>query len=176
VKRWVLALLVALYAALSAVLILSKRDETARVAPELTFTPTLNTYFTAHGLRVELHAPIGKRFPAGITATLTLETPAGPIRTTLITTASITVSLELPYHRAGLTPLTVQIGKLTFRDTVRRDASRAISPLELNIGARAVRVGLNRAPAVVLHPVDANDNVSAEPVLIRASRPDGSSF
>ncbi len=170
-----LMLLVVCIALLTALVVTLTR-RSAYPAPIMGFTPTMETQLTASGLRVILRPPTDQRFAAGLGATLTLETPAGPISVHRVTTQTQVLLLELPYRRAGITPLTVRIGAITLRAAVERQAERIVSPLELNIGARAVRVGDGRAPAAVLHPLDANGNVSSQRVLIRAERPDGSSF
>jgi hypothetical protein len=154
------------------------RSQANPTEPELAFQPRLETFALPEGVRFTLRAPNARRFPAGVRVTLTLETPAGPVQVRRVTSASNTLTLEVPYRRAGVAPFSVQVGSNTALITgeVRRTARAAISPLELNVGARAVRVGDARAPAVVLHPLDAQGNVSDEAMLVQAQRPDGSRF
>jgi hypothetical protein len=146
--------------------------------PKLNFTPRLETRVLPEGVRFTLRAPNARTFPAGLQVALTLETPAGPIQVQRVTNGTNTVTLEVPYRRAGVAPFSVRLGTngSSLTGEVRRAALEAVSPVELNVGARAVRVGDAKAPAVVLHPLDAQGNVSDEPMLVQARRPDGSRF
>ena len=66
----------------------------------------------------------------------------------------------------------VKVDQWTFDGTVTRKPGLPITPLDLKVGARAARVVGNRPPALVLHPLDVEQNVSDQPILVRAERPD----
>ena len=114
----------------------------------------------------------GPQLPGGLPVTVTLFTPAGTVRVQGHTERG-RAELSVPYARAGLTPYRVQVGRQVVTGELRRDPGPPVTPLQLKIGARAIRVTWIRPPALVLHPVDAQGNVSALPVTVRSTRPDG---
>ncbi len=106
-----------------------------------------------------------------------------PWRVSLFTPAGLVVNegltkptsrLVLAYRRAGLTPYLVSAGQYRFQGTLNRQPGSPITPLQLEVGARAARVDTQRPPALVIHPLDAQGNVSLAPVTLRLERPDDS--
>jgi hypothetical protein len=144
--------------------------------PKLDFKPSLETAFSSRGVQFTLSATSGKRFPKGLRITINLETPAGIVTTSGITGENAAFQLEVPYVRAGFLPFTIYIGDAVLHGMVNRKPGAAVNPLQLNVGARAVRISDPRTPALVLHPLDAQGNVSDDPILVRAARPDGTGF
>jgi hypothetical protein len=107
-----------------------------------------------------------------------LYTPAGPLIARGLTDSSRKNTLSIRHVRAGLLAYRVIIGddQWQFNGSVTRQPGLPITPLDLKVGARAARVVGNRPPALVLHPLDAQQNVSDEPILVRAERPDRIAF
>jgi hypothetical protein len=114
-----------------------------------------------------------KPFPPGLKWRVVLFTPAGPVEAHGITTDSNRATLEVPQVRAGLIAYRVEIAGHRLNGRLERLAGPPVTPLRLKVGARSVRVVGNRRPALVLHPLDRDGNVSAEPVTVRVRRPDG---
>lgn len=102
---------------------------------------------------------------------VTLSTPAGPLVETLKLEGS--ADLKIPYVRAGLLPYLIEAGGKRFKGQTSRAAGNPITPLSLNVGARAARVVGDRPPAVVVHPLDRDLNVADVPVQIQTEKPDG---
>jgi hypothetical protein len=109
--------------------------------------------------------------------------PNVPWRVSLFTPAGLVVAegltkpnarLVLAYRRAGLTPYLVSAGQFSFKGELNRQPGSPITPLQLEVGARAARVDTRRPPAIVIHPLDAQGNVSLAPVTLRLERPDQS--
>jgi hypothetical protein len=101
---------------------------------------------------------------------VTLFTPSGPVVASALTKPNS--NLVLKYRRAGLTPYLVSGGQFSFKGELTRQPGLPITPLQLEIGARAARVDTRRPPAIVIHPLDAQGNVSLLPVTLQIERPD----
>ena len=114
----------------------------------------------------------GEALPPNLNVRLTLATPAGPLVAEAVTTGEVT-RLTLPYVRAGLTPYQLSVGDVVLEGAFSKAPGPPVTPLTLNIGARAAQVTLNHDPALVLHPLDAQENVSDMPVLTYALYPGG---
>lgn len=110
--------------------------------------------------------------PSGLPVRLTLATPAGPVVTETLTTDEA-LRLELPYVRAGRTPYRLSVGEHVLEGVFDKAPGPPVTPLTLAIGARAARVTGDHDPALVIHPLDAQQNVSALPVVVTALYPDG---
>lgn len=147
--------------------------------PSLEERPNLNVYVEAARLQFILQAR-AKPVRPGVPWMAILYTPAGPIAARGVTGNGAS-SLWIKHVRAGLLPYRVLIGDSAtlmyrFEGTVWRKPGLPITPLDLKVGARAARVVGNRPPALVLHPLDTRQNVSDQPVLVRARRPDRRNF
>lgn len=114
----------------------------------------------------------GADLPGGVPVTVTLFGPAGETVTRAATQPG-QVTLNIPYARAGLTPYLVQVGPHRFDGRVTLRPGQPVTPLTLKVGARGVRVNRPRPPALVLHPLDAQGNVTDLPVRVLIERPDG---
>lgn len=102
---------------------------------------------------------------------VTLSTPAGPLVKTFQLEGA--ADLKIPYVRAGLLPYLIEAGGKRFKGQTSRTAGNPITPLSLNVGARAARVVGDRPPAVVVHPLDRDLNVADVPVQIQTEKPNG---
>jgi hypothetical protein len=143
----------------------------SRSAPDLERAPTVEVSVLPDRLRFRLRDPSGDALPVGLTWRVWLSTPAGALRAV----GRANAPLEVSYRRAGQIPYRVQVGRYTIDARLHRQPGPPVSPLEANVGARAVRVGAGREPAVVVHPLDASGNVADEAVRFRIDRPDGTS-
>ena len=114
----------------------------------------------------------GADLPAGAPVTVTLFGPAGETTTRAPARAG-QFTLTVPYFRAGLTPYLAQVGPHRFEGRVTLQPGQPVTPLTLKVGARGVRVNRPRPPALVLHPLDAQGNVTDLPVRVLIERPDG---
>lgn len=132
--------------------------------------PTLSTSISARDVTVTLS---GAGIRRGDRATLTLFTPAGAVHVNGRATQGGQLALNAPYTRAGLTPFSVQIGGQRLGGELRLRPGAPVTPLTLKVGARGVRVTQGRPPALVLHPLDDQGNVTDLPVDILIRRPDG---
>lgn len=112
----------------------------------------------------------GQQLPPNLAWRVWLSTNAGAVVGRATTTGQ---RLLVPWTRAGLIHYQVDVGSHQIHGQIRRLPSKAITPLKLNIGARAVRVNANRVPALVLHPIDQQGNVSNDPIQVQINRPDG---
>ncbi|GGR57984.1 hypothetical protein GCM10008959_19620 [Deinococcus seoulensis] len=137
-------------------------------APDGTGSP-LRADTPALGLAVTVS---GADLPGGVPVTVTLFGPAGETVTRAATRPG-QVTLTVPYARAGLTPYLVQVGPHRFEGRVTLRPGQPVTPLTLKVGARGVRVNRPRPPALVLHPLDAQGNVTDLPVRVLIERPDG---
>ena len=147
--------------------------------PSLEERPNLSVRVEAARLQFVLQAR-AKPLRSGVPWMAILYTPAGPIAARGVTRDGVS-TLWIKHVRAGLLPYRVLIGNAAtpeyrFEGTVWRKPGLPITPLDLKVGARAARVVGNRPPALVLHPLDARQNVSDQPVLVRAKRPDRGNF
>ncbi len=111
--------------------------------------------------------------PRGAPVTVTLLTPAGALRRAARAGPGGNARVPVPYARAGLTPYVVTAGAARVEGQLRLTPGAPRTPLTLKVGARAVRVTQPRPPALVLHPLDADGNVTARPVELLIRRPDG---
>jgi hypothetical protein len=114
----------------------------------------------------------GEALPKGLPVRLSLSTSAGPYVTTTETHGD-SLRLELPYVRAGLTPYLLTIGEKQLEGRFYKHPGLPVTPLVLKVGARAVRVTGDHDPALVIHPLDAQKNVSPSPVAVKAIYPEG---
>lgn len=114
--------------------------------------------------------PQGLRFRLKAPFQVTLYTPAGPI------TQSGTGEVFIPYHRAGVLDYRLEAGNQTLEGHLERRPTDPITPLNPKVGARATRVDDSKLPAVVIHPLDPQANVSSDPVEVAAFYPDNSSW
>jgi len=162
-RRWppVLALLLS---ALLAALLGGCRAAPDRAAPQLAARADVT------GVTVTLSGAGVRR---GDRATLTLFTPAGAVRLPGRAAQGGQLVLTAPYVRAGLIPFEVQYAGHRLRGELRRAPGAPVTPLTLKVGARGVRVSQVRPPALVLHPLDAQGNVTDLPVDTVIRRPDG---
>ncbi len=147
--------------------------------PSLEERPNLSVRVEAARVQFVLQAR-AKPVRPGVPWMAILYTPAGPIAARGVTRNGAS-TLSIKHVRAGLLPYRVLIGgaatpEYRFEGTVSRKPGLPITPLDLKVGARAARVIGNRPPALVLHPLDRLQNVSDQPVLVRAKRPDRGNF
>ena len=146
-------------------------------APSLVSQPKLEVLADRKEVQFKLHDAREQGLIAGVPWKAILYTPAGPLIARGLTDSS-TSTLSIRHVRAGLLAYRVIIGddQWRFNGSVTRQPGLPITPLDLKVGARAARVVGNRPPALVLHPLDAQQNVSDEPILVRAERPDRIAF
>ncbi|WP_155300036.1 hypothetical protein [Deinococcus kurensis] len=135
--------------------------------------PTLTAQPDAGGVTFVLSGPGVRR---GEQARVTLLTPAGALRYAGRADRGGQLRVRAAYLRAGLTPYVVEYAGRRRAGQFRRLPGPPVTPLTLKVGARAVRVTAPRPPALVLHPLDAQGNVSALPVDVLIRRPDGTSL
>lgn len=140
---------------------------------QLEFRPETKVAITQAGIVLQIVAPNQQPFPGGLTAKVWLETPAGILAATSITTQEDKQSYFFPYKRAGLVIYQVQIGQYRSFGRLKRQSLLPVNPLKLNVGARAVRLDTSRPPALVMHPTDALGNVSDAPILVTTRTPNG---
>ena len=147
-------------------------------APVLAVQPKLKVLADRKQVQFKLRDPRGQDLIAGVPWRAILYTPAGPLIARGLTNSSLTSTLSIRHVRAGLLAYRVIVGddRWRFNGSVTRQPGLPITPLDLKVGARAARVVGNRPPALVLHPLDAQQNVSDEPILVRAERPDRIAF
>lgn len=114
--------------------------------------------------------PGGLRFKLKGPFKVTLYTPAGPF------TQSGSNEIFMPYHRAGLLDYRLEAGERVLEGSLQRPPTDPITPLTPKVGARATRVDGSTQPAVVIHPLDPQANVSSDPVAVSAYYPDNSTW
>jgi hypothetical protein len=139
----------------------------------LGFEPRIETQILPNGLWLRLVAPKGQQFAHGLPMRLWLETPAGLQVQDTTTKAGSTQAVFFPYRRAGVGLYSVKLAEFQAQGQFTRNSLAAVNPLELHVGARAVRLDTRRPPALVLHPVDINGNVSQEPITVTTQNPGG---
>lgn len=138
--------------------------------------PILECQVLTRKVRFVLRDPKAKKLLANVPWRVSLSTIAGLIVARGTTSSSLSSSLEIPYQRAGLTAYRVTVGQYQFDRRFIKKPGAPITPLELKVGARAVRVVGSRDPALVMHPLDAQENVSDFKVAVIAKRPDGQTW
>lgn len=141
-----------------------------KTVPVFSRQPKLEITQQADTLEFSLTDPKGLKL--NVPWRVSLFTPAGLVIAEGLTKASS--KLVLAYRRAGLTPYMVSAGQFHFRGELNRQPGLPVTPLQLEVGARAARVDTQRPPALVIHPLDAQGNVSLAPVSLRLERPDNS--
>jgi hypothetical protein len=153
-------------------------DVITTATPSLVSQPKLEVMADRKQVRFSLRDARGQDLIAGVPWKAILYTPAGPLIARGLTDSGRTSTISIPHVRAGLLAYRVIIGddQWRFNGSVTRHPGLPITPLDLKVGARAARVVGNRPPALVLHPLDAQQNVSDEPILVRAERPDRLTF
>lgn len=114
----------------------------------------------------------GSPLPAELRVRATFMTPAGPLVRETVTNGFQT-HVSMPFVRAGTVPYRLEVGSSVQEGAFVRAAGEPVTPLQLNIGARAARVTGGHDPALVVHPLDAQHNVTDLPVLFQAFYPDG---
>jgi hypothetical protein len=149
------------------------RVVTFQPAPFLGFAPRIETQILPNGLWLRLIAPKGQQFSQGLPMRFWLETPAGLYVQNTTTKAGSTQAVFFPYRRAGEGLYSVKLAEFQAQGQFFRNSLAAVNPLQLHVGARAVRLDTRRPPALVLHPVDINGNVSQEPITVTTQNPDG---
>jgi hypothetical protein len=147
-------------------------------APSLAAQPKLEVMADRKQVQFSLREARGQELIAGVPWKAILYTPAGPLIARGLTDSDRTNMLSIRHVRAGVLAYRVIVGddEWRFNGSVTRHPGLPITPLDLKVGARAARVVGNRPPALVLHPLDAQQNVSNEPILVRAERPDRIAF
>ncbi|ULH17750.1 hypothetical protein MF271_20295 (plasmid) [Deinococcus sp. KNUC1210] len=150
------------------------RHAPTAVLPEFG-APTLKVTPDATGVTFRFSAAAGSPLPAGVPLRIVLSTPAGPLLRQSLSGAG-QASVRIPYVRAGLTVYDALVGPHSYHGQWRRVPGAARTPLQPKVGARAVRVVSDPPPALVLHPQDAQQNVSDQPVTVRTRQPDGSEW
>lgn len=171
VARRISAVILVAVLSLVLVFLLLSRIDTA----VLMVTPDLTVEVTQEDVIFTLYAPQGEILAAGLPVRISLASPAGPIIATAETQAKET-KIRIPYVRAGVTPYELNIANQRLTGTLERQAGIPVGPLELKVGARMSRVTPDRKPALVIHPVDAQDNVTSLPVAVQADFPDGATW
>ena len=153
-------------------------DVTTSNAPGLITQPKLEVLADRQQVQFRLRDPRGQALTAGVPWKAILYTPAGPLIARGLTDSGRTSTLSIRHVRAGLLAYRVIVGndRWRFNGSITRRPGLPITPLDLKVGARAARVVGNRPPALVLHPLDAQQNVSDEPIQVRAERPDFTAF
>lgn len=144
-------------------------------AATVTGTPRVAVTTTAAAVVVEAVGNDGRALPAGTPVRLTLATPAGPTVTWAETDGG-PLRLEVPFSRAGRIPYRLSVGDVAVEGVLERRPGPPITPVDLHLGARAARITGDRDPALVLFPLDAQDNVSDLPVAIEARYPRGETW
>jgi hypothetical protein len=146
--------------------------------PRLAAQPKLEVMADRRQVQFSLRDARGQDLIAGVPWRAILYTPAGPLIARGLTDSGRTSTVSIRHVRAGLLAYRVIVGdgQWRFDGSVTRHPGLPITPLDLKVGARAARVVGNRPPALVLHPLDAQQNVSDEPILVRAERPDRITF
>lgn len=114
----------------------------------------------------------GAALPAGLPLRLVLSTPAGPVVWAGQSDGG-RLPINLPYVRAGQTPYTFTAGSQTLSGTFSKVPGPPVGVLKLKIGRRSARVTADSLPALMLHPLDAQENVTTMPVFMRAEGPTG---
>ncbi len=142
----------------------------AKTAAVFSRQPKLEITQRADTLEFNLTDPKGLKL--NVPWRVSLFTPAGLVIAQGLTKPN--AKLVLAYRRAGLTPYLVSAGQFHFQGKLNRQPGAPITPLQLEVGARAARVDTQRPPALVIHPLDAQGNVSLAPVTLRLERPDDS--
>jgi hypothetical protein len=140
----------------------------AKTVPMFSRQPKLEIIQKANTLEFSLSDPKG--LGLNVPWRVSLFTPAGLVVAQGLTKPNS--KLVLAYRRAGLTPYLVSAGQYHFQGNLNRQPGLPITPLKLEVGARAARVDTQRPPALVIHPLDAQGNVSLAPVTLRLERPD----
>jgi hypothetical protein len=153
-------------------------DVVTTVTPGLAVQPKLEVLADRKQVKFSLREAQGQALIAGVPWKAILYTPAGPLIARGLTDSGRTNTVSIRHVRAGVLAYSVIIGDDQWRSngSVTRHPGLPITPLDLKVGARAARVVGNRPPALVLHPLDAQQNVSDEPILVRAERPDRIAF
>ncbi len=147
--------------------------QTVSVPVLLGFYPQLTTKLQANGLRIRLTAPNGLVFPENLPITVWVETSAGVVVQEAKTLGQAEQTMFFLYQRAGLILYRVKIAEYLARGQLTRVALAPVHPLKLNVGARAVRLDTSRPPALVMHPLDAQGNVSDAPITVTTLLPSG---
>ncbi len=106
-----------------------------------------------------------------VTARLVLSTVAGPYVSEHLLNAEGS-SFSVPYLRAGKTPYSLELGQATFTGTLERIPGPAVTPLEPLLTAKSARVTNNETPAVIVQPLDKNQNVNTNLLTLRVVNPD----
>jgi hypothetical protein len=153
--------------------LLTTSSPSVTAIPVLEKIPKLEAKLEQGTVRFTLRNDEAKPFPSGLEWRAVLFTPAGPVEVHGITTNSNKATLEIPQVRAGLITYRVEIADHRLNGRLERLAGSPVTPLRLKVGARSVRVVGNRRPALVLHPLDRDGNVSGEPVTAWAVLPPG---
>ena len=115
----------------------------------------------------------GEKLPAGLDIRLSLATPAGPY-TWLGRTREAKPYFDVPYLRAGTTPYQLTVAGRALEGSFTKLPGEPLAPLNLKLGPRTVRVTGDRLPALVVHPLDAQQNVTRTPLAVTAKYPDAS--
>ncbi len=166
-----LALLLLLLAFCTFLLI--RHAQRAPMDPPSAFpAPILKVVPEATGVTFSFSSAVGSLLPAGVPLRVVIATPAGPLQRLALSQPGRT-DLRIAYVRAGLTVYDATVGPYSYHGQWQRAPGPAQSPLRLKVGARAVRVTGDPPPALVLHPLDAQNNVSDQAVTIEARGPDG---
>ena len=132
--------------------------------------PDLSIDITDDGITFRL-TPNRGSFASGSTARLLLSTVAGPYLShhPLSSEGS---SFSVPYLRAGKTPYHLELDGHSFEGILERVPGPAVTPLEPILTAKSVRVTREESPAVIIQPLDKNQNVTTSSVKLRVVNPD----
>jgi hypothetical protein len=136
------------------------------------FQPHVTVEVVSDKVMFNLFDEQGKPLPKGLPVRLNLSTSAGPFIKTSETTGGSLI-LEFPYVRAGLTPYLITIGRKQLEGSFYKHPGLPVTPLTPKVGARAVRVTGDHEPALVIHPLDMQKNVSLSLVTVKAIYPQG---
>lgn len=109
----------------------------------------------------------GSPLPAGMPLRLVLSTPAGPLVWSGESDGGL-IPINLPYVRAGKTPYRFSAGDAVVTGSFEKEPGPPVGVLKLRVGRRMARVTADAAPALIVHPLDAQENVSDVPVFMRA--------
>jgi hypothetical protein len=154
------------------VLVVTKRPSDPPQAIISPTKPQAEVEIKPQGVAFRIVDEHGQAFRAGLPVRLTLATAAGPLVRTAETTGQPLI-LEFPYVRAGTVPYMLRVAGAVSEGTLVRQPGAAVSPLSFKLSPQAVAVTTGRRPALVIHPLDANDNVTDQPIKVAAFYPSG---
>lgn len=117
----------------------------------------------------------GQALPTGLPLRFVLSTAAGPYLSEFVTDGD-SVEFRVAYQRAGQIHFGLWVADWHTEGILSKQAGEPVTPLELNIGSRMARVTGDDDPALVVHPLDAQKNVSNEVIEVLVRYPDGSNW